>query len=276
MARSKKLTEENYFSNDMAKKYMSVSQLKEFIGTPFKKKCDKRTLAKLNGEYEEDKSDALVIGSYVDVCLTGSPEEVEKFKENHPEMFSSRGATKGQLKSQYLLADKMVEKVKNDKLMMKTLEGAKQVILTGKIYGVDFKCKIDCLNLEKGFITDLKTCKSIIDSYYDADANRRMSFVEYQDYITQGAIYQELVRQNYKKELPFFLTCVSKEKEPDIAVIQIDNDTLKERLEELKPLIEEAQLVKTGKVEPIECGCCDYCKAHKVLESPINWLQIGE
>ena len=52
-----KLTNENYFSVESNKAYMSVSQLKNFIGTPFMPGCEKRALAEINGEYTREKSD---------------------------------------------------------------------------------------------------------------------------------------------------------------------------------------------------------------------------
>ena len=55
-----KLTESNYYSKEADLHYMSVSQYKSFMS------CEARTMAKLNGEYEEEQSSALLFGSYVD------------------------------------------------------------------------------------------------------------------------------------------------------------------------------------------------------------------
>lgn len=342
------LTNENYYSVEANKHYMSVSQLKNFIGTPFLKGCEKRALAEINGEYTREKSDALLIGSYVDAALTGSKEELQKFIADNPNMISSRGATAGQLKSQYLHANTMIDRVKRDKFFMRTLEGEHQVIMTGEIFGVPFKIKVD--NLTDKAIVDLKTCESLTKIYYAE--GRRMNFIEYHNYILQGAIYQEIVRQNtlsrtyylvystrlengendvfynskpfvtlgknslsikelemkleidkkflnkqlsyYEKlhkchttgiekelvcedkVLPFFLSCVSKEKVPDLGVYQIDNETLVETLASLEDDIKYVQMLKNGEVEPRECGCCDYCKEHKIIIKPINWLDLGD
>lgn len=267
-----KLTNENYYSVEANKHYMSVSQLKNFIGTPFLKGCEKRALAEINGEYTREKSDALLIGSYVDAALTGSEEELQKFIADNPNMISSRGATAGQLKSQYLHANTMIDRVKKDKFFMRTLEGEHQVIMTGDIFGVPFKIKID--NLADKAIVDLKTCESLTKIYYAE--GRRMNFIEYHNYILQGAIYQEIVRQNTGKILPFFLSCISKEKVPDLGVFQIDNETLAECLASLEDDIKYVQMLKNGEVEPRECGCCDYCKEHKIIIKPINWLDLGD
>lgn len=267
-----KLNNDNYFSVESNKAFCSVSQLKNFLGTPFMPGCEKRALAEINGEYAREKSDALLIGSYVDAALTGSKEELEKFIADNPNMISSRGATAGQLKSQYLHANTIIDRVKRDKFFMKTLEGEHQVIMTGEIFGVPFKIKVD--NLTDKAIVDLKTCESLTKIYYTE--GRRMNFIEYHNYILQGAIYQEIVRQNIGKVLPFFLSCVSKEKVPDLGVFQIDNETLAECLASLEDDIKYVQMLKSGELEPRECGCCDYCKEHKIITKPINWLDLGD
>lgn len=267
-----KLNNDNYFSVESNKAFCSVSQLKNFLGTPFMLGCEKRALAEINGEYAREKSDALLIGSYVDAALTGSKEELEKFIADNPNMISSRGATAGQLKSQYLHANTMIDRVKRDKFFMRTLEGQHQVIMTGEIFGVPFKIKVD--NLTDKAIVDLKTCESLTKIYYAE--GRRMNFIEYHNYILQGAIYQEIVRQNTGKTIPFFLSCVSKEKVPDLGVFQIDNETLAECLASLEDDIKYVQMLKNGEVEPRECGCCDYCKEHKIITKPINWLDLGD
>lgn len=268
------LTNDNYFSVEANKRYMSVSQLKNFIGTPFMAGCEKRALAEINGEYEREKTDALLVGSYVDIALTGSKLEFDKFIAENPQIISSRGATAGQLKAQYQHANTMIDRVKRDKFFMKTLEGKHQVIMTGEIFGVPFKIKVDVLT-DKA-IVDLKTCESIFKTYYDATQGRRLNFMEYQRYDIQGAIYQEIVRQNTGKVLPFFLSCVSKEKVPDLGVFQIDNETLSDTLASLEDDIKYVQLLKSGEVEPTDCGCCDYCKEHKIITKPMNWLDLGD
>lgn len=273
MPKKIKLTEDNYYSAESNKQYMSVSQLKSFIGVPAFQGCEVRALAELNGDYQKEKSDALMIGSYVDIALTGTDEEMEKFKAENPQIFSSRGETKGQLLAKYKNADSMVERVKKDELFMKTLSGKHQVIMTGEIYDVPFKIKID--SLLDNAIVDLKTCESITKAYYDAELGQRVSFIPYMNYILQGAIYQEIVRQNTGKTLPFFLSCVSKEKDTDIEVIQIDNDTLQEELQRVEPYIRHVQMIKNGEVEPLACGCCDYCRQRKRLTKPISWTEIG-
>lgn len=276
------MTDDEYFSKDMLKKYLSVSTLKKFIPTPYDPiVCEESALAEINGEIIRPKSTALLVGSYVDVALTGTPEEFEDFKKNHPEIISSRGATKGELKADFKIADKMIETVKKQPYMMRMLEGEHQGIYTGEIFGVPFKIKIDSLG--DNFIADLKTTENISKAYFDPISRSKVSFAFYFDYILQGAIYQEIVYQNTGKKLPFFLVVVSKESVPDVGVYHIDDNTLRERLfgnaelgiPSMEDSIRNAWLLLQGKAEPCKCGHCDYCKERKVITKPLSVFEIG-
>lgn len=269
-----KLDDSNYYSPEMNKAYCSVSQFKSFYGLDG---CEAKAMAEIRGEYERPKSDALLLGSYVDCALT-EPENLEKFREEHPEMISSRGATKGLLKSEFIRADAMIERVKKDKKMMMYLNGEHQTIMTGNLFGLDFKIKMDSYIPHKA-IVDLKTVESLRKLYYHPTKGK-CTFVDYFDYILQGAVYQEVVFQNTGERLPFILACVSKESVTDLGLIWIDNDTLHERIygsefsAGIAEQVNQIRLLKSGEVEPIRCEHCDYCLPTKVISKPIHYLEL--
>lgn len=268
-----KLTSENYFSTESNKAYCSVSQLKRFIGSAGRFGCEAQALAEINGKIEpSEPSKSMLLGSYVD-CLLLEPDKKDSFMASHPEMISSRGETKGQLKSDYTVADAMVKTAKGDKNFMKAINGEKQKIMTGVIFGVPFKVKIDVLGDNK--ITDLKTCSSITETQYNPVTGVRENFAEFYDYDLQGAIYQEIVYQNTGKKLPFFLACISSEKVPDHEVIWIDDQSLEERLLSEQANIVHVGMLKKGEVKPRACGCCEYCRSKKKISKAINWKDIG-
>lgn len=267
------LTQENYHGLESNKLFCSKSQFLDFYGIDG---CEARAMARINGVFEEPKSDALTLGSYVD-CLLTEPQNKDAFIAEHPEIISSRGATKGLLKAEYQRADTMVDRVRKDAKLMSALDGEHQVIMTGNIFGLPFKIKMDSY-IENKAIVDLKTVESLHKTYYTA--NGRVSFVEYFDYILQGAIYQEIVFQNTGQKLPFFLACVSKESIPDIALIYIDNDTLHNRIygnelsEGIARECEQIRLLKSGEVEPIRCERCAYCLPTKRIDKPISYTDL--
>lgn len=260
-----KLTKDNYYSNEADRHFMSVSQYKSFL------KCEAATMAKLNGEYEEPKSDALLFGSYVHAWLDGTMDE---FIENNPDLFSTRGATKGQLKAQYKLADEMIEVLKADPFVMMALDGQKEVVMTGELFGLPWKIRMDVYNPQFGRFADLKTVKAIYEKYWHEEIGY-CSFVEAYGYITQMAIYSEIENQNRGGEwLENFIVAVSKETPPDKAVITIDYDSLVNELQQVEGRMERIREVKLGRLEPKSCGKCEYCRRKKKVTSVIHYLEL--
>lgn len=265
---------DDYYGRDANLRYFSVSQIKSFLGCPAKHGCEARAVAELYGEYEQPHSDALVIGSYIDVMLTGTDEEQAAFIETHPEMFSTHGPTKDELKAQYKQASLMVSRVFKDAadggIFRKTLEGEQQKIFTGEIHGYLFKAKLDVLG--RDYITDLKTTESITKRYY---SNGWYNFIDYWNYPFQGAVYQELVAQNTGRRLPFYIAAISKETSPDLGVFQIPQDALDAALEAVTPeMLERISLLKQRAAAPVRCEHCDYCRSTKIVKQPINYYEL--
>jgi hypothetical protein len=105
-----------------------------------------------------------------------------------------------------------------------------------------------------------------------------VSFVEFWAYTLQLAVYQKIVEINTGKKLPCYISVVTKEDEPEIAVIYIDQLTLDHALNEIEMNMPTVLMVKSGEVEPVRCEKCDYCKSTKILTGPINLqdLIMGE
>lgn len=250
------VTKDNYFGPEATATYWSVSQFKAFD------RCEASGLAESRGEYKREETDALLIGSYVDAFFSGEADEfVEK---NREKMFSKRG---GGLLAKFQRADDIIETVKRQPLMMEYLtSGERQAIRTAELFGVPWKIKMDVYSDDR--IVDLKVVKDFED-IYDPGYGRR-SWVEFWGYDVQGAIYQriEQISSGRSEPLPFFLVAVTKEKVPDVKVIEIPQHILDAALYMVEAKIERFDLIKQGLVEPIRCGSCDYCKRTKILKSP--------
>lgn len=245
------LTNANYFSLENQMKYMGVSQYKAF------KKCQASALAEVTGEYVRKPTTALLVGSYVDSYFEG---ELDNFKLLHPELFKRDGT----LKSEFAKANEIITRIESDKLFMDYLSGEKQVIMTGTIEGVAIKIKVDVLHDDK--IVDLKIMADFADKYIEEQG--RVSWVEAWGYDIQGAVYQEIVRQNIGRKLPFYLSAATKENEPDIDIVQIPQEFLDYELEEFCENVPLYDAIKKGLIEPERCEHCDFCKRTKVLKQP--------
>ena len=253
------LTKDNYFSPEANAAFMSASQFKSFC------KCEAETLARLRLDYPEPApSKDMLIGSYVDAYFSG---ELDSFRDSHPEIFSSRGASKGQLKAEFSRADDLILRIIRDPMMMRYLSGEPQRIMTGEIEGVPFKIKMDSYHPGK-CIADLKVVKDF-HPIYDPVQKKRVHFIEYWGYDIQGAIYQAVEGHR----LPFYIVAITKEPEPDICIYQIPQERLDICLEHVKAMVLRFQALKYGKLEPVGCGDCGYCRSIKVLHRVINYQE---
>ena len=88
------LTQENYYSKEANREYLSVSQYKDFCGTIGRVGCEEQALAKLNGYWEMEKTTALLVGSYVDSHFEGT---LDLFKAQNPEIFNKKRRVKGRV-----------------------------------------------------------------------------------------------------------------------------------------------------------------------------------
>lgn len=240
------INKENYYTPEADLEAFSVSQYKLF------KSCEAKALAKVKGEYRQADNDAFLLGKYVHSWSEGT---LEEFKNENPALFSTRGTTKGQLKSSFMVANKMIETLEKDSVCMKFLEGEKEVLIQGELFGVKWRGMVDILNINKGFFADLKTTQGIYKKYSG------FNFIENYGYIEQMAVYRELIKQQFGKDLIPYIVAVTKEDIPDKAVIRIDKGYTDSKLQEMEFYVERFQAIKDGKVDPVGCGSCDYCKS---------------
>lgn len=255
------LSAENYYSQEANLEYMSVSQFKDFAGTYGKMQCEFYGMEKLAGRWEDEETTALLVGSYVDAHFEGS---LEKFKKEHPALFKKDGG----LKADYVKADEIIARIERDEYFMRCMSGQKQVIMTGEMLGTKWKIKMDSY-LPGSAIVDLKVMASITDLKWVRDLGY-LDFVRYWGYDVQGAVYQKIVELNTGKKLPFFIAAATKEKEPDIRVIKIEQNYLDEALILVEHNIQRILRVKNGEEAPDKCELCDCCRHSRVLKGYIS------
>lgn len=246
-----KLTQKNYFSRKANQEFMSVSQFKRF------EQCQHSALAEINGKYKPEKTTSLLVGSYVDSYFEGT---LGNFVRENPEIFKKDGT----LKADYIQAEAIIQRILKDKLFMKYMSGEKQVIMTGAINGVAVKIKIDSLLPDK--IVDLKIMKDF-ENVYKSEGGV-LPWFEAWGYDLQGAVYQEIVRQNTGLKLPFYLAGATKEKVTDIDILHIDQASLDFAFERFKNNVEMFDAVKKRIIKPERCEKCEYCKITKKLKEP--------
>lgn len=271
------LNNENYYSQEANAEYMSVSQWKDFHGSPGLPGCTARALEKMNGTYKEEPSDALLIGSYVDSYFEGT---LEEFAEEHPEIYTKASykkfltdGTEPTLLAKFKHANKMIKRCERDQLFMGYMAGDKQTIMTAEMFGAKWKIKIDSY-IEGSGIIDLKTSQNFRKIYRIKDSGQYMTFVDYFGYVHQLAVYQEVVRINTGLRLPCFIAVVSKQAVPDIEIIHISDKKMKIALSEIEASMPYVLGVKSGDIPAIKCDICDYCKERRVLTKAIEFEDL--
>lgn len=243
-----RLTSKNYYSPKANMEFFSVSQYKDFS------KCEAAAMAKLRGEYDQPVTKSLLVGSFVDSYFEGT---LEAFIGEHPEVFTR----KTELRAEFKKANEIIARCKSDSLFMKFMSGRKQKIMSFELFGTKWKMKMDSY-LKGVCVTDLK----VVANFRSLPLWR---------YDLQGAVYQKGVEIRDKKQLPFYLAVVTKERVPDIDIFQIPQEVLDAALAEIETHMPRFIAVKSGVESPRYCGRCDYCR--KVKGARIrNYLELLE
>ena len=247
------LTKDNYYSKEANMEYLSVSWYKKFVT------CEAKAVAELHGEWVEPPSTAMLIGSYVDSYFEGT---LEDFKARTPEIFKKDGS----LKSDYVKAENIIQRVEKEELFMNCMSGEKQVIMIGELFGAKWKIKMDSY-IPHEAIVDLKVVQKLRDVSYKN--GWKQSFIEKWGYDLQLGIYQEIVRQNTGEMLPCIIAAVDKQDYPDLDCILIPDEQLEFQRNALRWKMQRIIDVKNYNEKPERCGVCDYCRATKKLEKLI-------
>ena len=255
------LTAENYYSKEANKEYMSVSQYKDFAGTYGKMACEFSAVEKLEERWAQEKTTPLLVGSYVDSYFEGT---LEEFKKENPEIFTQ----KGDLKANYKQAERIIARMERDPLFMQYMSGEKQVIMTGELFGAEWKIKID--SFVRGIaITDLKVMASITKLEWVKDISY-LDFVRYWGYDIRVQYTRKLRTRILERDCHSTLRPERRKRSQTSEVIQVTQNYLDEAKHMVEMNMPRILRVKNGEAEPDRCEMCDCCRHTKVLKRPIS------
>lgn len=246
------LTNDNYYSMEANREYMSVSQYKQF------RKCEAAAMAQIRGEWDFPKTTALLVGSYIDSWFEGT---LDEFKAQNPEIYK-KTKSGPQLKADFIQAEEIIQFLQQDRTFMRYMAGEKQVIMTAELFGTPWKIKMDSYHPDK--IVDLKIMRSM-------DRIMGQSFVTHWGYDLQMAIYAAVEG----RDLATYLAVATKQDPPDKEIISVPRWRRMELLEEIEKTMPHMLDVKFGRVAPLRCGVCEYCRATKQLIEPIDFELVG-
>lgn len=256
------------------KKTLSFSGIKSFH------ECEAEAVAVMNNKWDRKSTfspstiEAMNAGSFVHKSFE-SKEALDEFKKEHEsDMFTKVG----KLKSQFQIAEKMVNRLGSDPLFKAIYKGSKELEIFGKINDINFHGFLDCLNLEKNIFIDIKTIRgSIYEKEWSESEHRKIHWIESRKYLWQMAIYQELLRQSddekIGKNIQPVIYAITKETFPDSSGITIPQEWLDDSLLEVQEASEKYIEVLNGR-EPKRCERCNYCKATKLNTHTISITEL--
>lgn len=291
------LTQDNYYSTEADMEYMSCSQYQGFL------ECEAKQLAKLQGRWVEEPSQAFLVGNYFHSYFEG-PEAHKNFCEEHfDDIFKTKTTTDKKTGEQivtvtgkyapFVTADKMIKTAEKDPLIKQfiDMQGENEIFMTGYIGETKFKIKMDKYIRDTRFIIDYKTVANIWETSYNPVKQVRQTFVEMYGYVMRAAVYSLIECQNAlgmtfdeaytqlkngELDLPqSFLICVSKQDYPDKAVLHVNHE--QQYIAEIEGMFKNLyrfNMIKEGRQLPKKCGTCDYCRATKVLKAVIPYYQL--
>ena len=257
------ITNANYFNPFSQMAYFGASQFKSFLD------CEARTMAELNGDWQQEPTKSMLIGSYIDAAFSGESDEF--VSQHQDEMFNKRT---GELKADYRKAEEMLKRAHADEMFMRYMSGEPQKVMTGELFGQPFKIKMDSYHPGK-MIVDLKCMRDMKPIFKDGEWQ---TFIKAWGYDIQMYIYQQIEAQNSKtgKLLPCYLAVITKEEEPDIQIIELPQYLLDGVAPIVEHYIKHFAQVKAGVVPPKRCECCAYCKRTKQLVRPMKYEDLLE
>ena len=239
------LTQNNYHSDEARRLYLSASAIKQA------KQCE---FSFCNPKQDDFKT-AFVAGHLFELLATQDIDGLNRLYAEHPEMISSQGKTKGQLKVEYRDVSICAERVRNQPFLCDLIDRAeKQTILTGTILGEPVRMMSDLI--VDDWIIDLKTAKDFKKVWSD-EVNTYVEWWQSWNYPIQMWIYREIARQNGLKINHTGLIGVSKANY-DMQAIEISEDLLKQAGADTLYVIGRIKDIRIG-AEPIRCECCPTC-----------------
>lgn len=270
------LTRDNYYTPEADREYMSCSQYQSFC------ECEAKAMAKIEGRWTDPDKEAFLVGNYFHTFFEG-PEAHEQFiQENFDKIFKTKviKGKKGEPDqtvvtgkyAPYEQADKMIEVAQNDPLIKSLIDlpGENEKIMTGELWGVPWRIRLDKYVPDGRMIIDWKTVANISELKWSEAMHEKVTFIDAYGYMMRAAVYTEIEKQNAhsSEDAPFIIVAISKQDYPDKEALYLNHRQRYDyELEQIKKRLGMIQMIKAGRIKPKRCGCCDYCRATKALSA---------
>lgn len=270
------LTRDNYYTPEADREYMSCSQYQSWC------ECEAKAMAKLEGRWTDPDKEAFLVGNYFHTFFESPDAHAQFIQDNYDKIFKTK-VVKGKggapdrvvatgKYAPFEQADKMIEVAQNDPLIRSLIElpGENEKIMTGELWGVPWRIRLDKYVPDGRMIIDWKTVANISELKWSEALHEKVTFIDAYGYMMRAAVYTEIEKQNAhsSKDAPFIIVAISKQDPPDKEALYLNHRQRYDyELEQIKKRLGMIQMIKAGRIKPKRCGCCDYCRATKVLSA---------
>jgi len=272
------LTKDNYYTPEADREYMSCSQYQDFLD------CEAATMAKMHGLYTPKDTEALLVGNYVHTALESDEAHQEWIDSHFEDVYKLKTDKKsgetiitGKY-APFAKADEIIQTFLTDETMKKfiLMEGENEKIMTGKLFGVKWKIRLDKYTPQR-MIIDYKTCADLTKTEYNPDTAERECFLESYGYLMRAAVYSEIEKQNTgnTEDAPFIILAVTKQDPADKGAYLLNHRQRYDyELQKIEERMTHIMAVKHGRIKPRRCGHCEWCRHTKKLKGVIPYYHI--
>ena len=217
------LTRDNYYTPEADWAYMSCSQYQGWC------ECEAKQMAKLQGRWVDEPKEAFLVGNYFHTHFEG-PEAHEQFCQEHFEEIYKTKTLKDKAtgletvvatgkRAAYEQADKMIQTAERDPLIRSLLDlpGENEMIMTGKLFGVPWRIRVDKYAPDGRLIIDYKTVANINELKWSSELHEKVTFIDAYGYMMRAAVYSEIEKQfsGNPTDPHFIIVAISKQDYPD-------------------------------------------------------------
>lgn len=260
------LARDNYYTPDADREYMSCSQYQRFF------ECEAKAMAILDCRWTEEPREAFLVGNYFHTAFESDDAHAGFLAEHFDEIFKKtrKKDAPPEKYAPYAHADKMIDVARRDPLIQSliAMPGENEKIMTGELFGVPWRIRLDKYVPDGRLIIDWKTCASISELKWSDALHEKVTFIDAYGYMMRAAVYTEIERQNAGGvgDASFVIVAISKQDYPDKEVLLLNHRQRYDyELDQIKERLPYIQAVKEGRRRATRCGYCDYCRATKVL-----------
>ena len=196
------LTRDNYYTEEADWEYMSCSQYQGFL------QCEAAQMAKLEGRWKGEDKEAFLVGNYFHSCMEGEAAHRQFCEEHFDDIYKTRKTKTGGVEvtgmyAAYQKADEMIATCMKNTLVRRFYEMPGQIesILTGEIFGVPWRIRMDKYFPESNMILDWKTTANIRELKYNPLSKERETFMEAHGYLMRAAVYSEIAKQAQESDI---------------------------------------------------------------------------